>query len=110
MTPSDFRAGAAKLQAMQPDCDHWTFGGLQRGPDGRFKDEDLGKVLMDAYVFILSLSLLPAHYQFQDVESCVCVQGARHSACDATERDYGHRPKPTVGCLFDERLPALPRS
>ncbi|KAF9259925.1 linoleate diol synthase [Marasmius fiardii PR-910] len=48
VTPEDFKAAAKKLQAMNPDIQHWTFGGLQRGEDGRFKDEDLANVLKTA--------------------------------------------------------------
>ena len=33
---------------MVLDIEHWTFGGLKRGEDGRFRDEDLAKVLMNA--------------------------------------------------------------
>ena len=27
VTPQDFRVAAAKAQALEPDCEHWTFGG-----------------------------------------------------------------------------------
>ncbi|TDL21825.1 linoleate diol synthase [Rickenella mellea] len=48
ITPRDFQVAAAKLQAMEPDCEHWTFGGLKRQADGSFKDSDLAKVLQDS--------------------------------------------------------------
>lgn len=48
VTPMDFGKGAVKAQKMMPDIEHWTFGGLQRAEDGRFKDEDLARVLLDA--------------------------------------------------------------
>ncbi|KAI0792157.1 linoleate diol synthase [Abortiporus biennis] len=41
----DFKNTAKKLQASLPDMAHWTFGNLQRGEDGRFKDEDLARIL-----------------------------------------------------------------
>ncbi|RFU34742.1 hypothetical protein B7463_g1611, partial [Scytalidium lignicola] len=32
---------------MSTPAKEWTFGGLQRGPDGRFKDAELGDILKD---------------------------------------------------------------
>ncbi|KAL6706922.1 hypothetical protein ACN47E_005065 [Coniothyrium glycines] len=32
-----------KLMKQKPQ--HWTFGGLERGPDGRFKDEELSELI-----------------------------------------------------------------
>ncbi|CAG8702365.1 1164_t:CDS:10, partial [Acaulospora colombiana] len=38
-----------KLKAMSnTDVRHWTFAGLKREADGKFKDSDLAKILMDA--------------------------------------------------------------
>lgn len=48
VTPMDFAKEAVRAQEMMPDIEHWTFGGLKRGEDGRFRDEDLAKALMDA--------------------------------------------------------------
>lgn len=45
---SDFKATAKKLQAIQPDVTHWTFGNLQRQADGTFKDEDLAKIIQNS--------------------------------------------------------------
>ena len=33
-----------------PDHTTWTFGGFQRQPDGRFRDEDLANALQSASV------------------------------------------------------------
>ncbi|EJD07240.1 linoleate diol synthase [Fomitiporia mediterranea MF3/22] len=48
VTPRDFQVAAAKAQQLQPDCEHWTFGGLKRQEDGRFADADLARILQDA--------------------------------------------------------------
>ncbi|KAJ7698801.1 linoleate diol synthase [Mycena metata] len=45
VTPADFKAAAHKVQAMQPDITHWTFGKMERQSDGTFKDEDLANIL-----------------------------------------------------------------
>ena len=44
----DLKATIRRLQAMEPDCNHWTFGGMQRQEDGKFKDEELAAILMTA--------------------------------------------------------------
>ncbi len=68
ITVNDFKSAAAKVQQSQPDLSHWTFGGcvlmviisigsisfshsITRESDGSFKDDDLAKILHDAYVF-----------------------------------------------------------
>jgi linoleate 10R-lipoxygenase len=44
-----FSGVTAKLkEESKVDVRNWAFGGYQRGPDGRFKDGDLAKILMDA--------------------------------------------------------------
>ncbi|EDR13977.1 linoleate diol synthase [Laccaria bicolor S238N-H82] len=48
ITPEDFRNAAKRLEQVQPDVTHWTFGGLQRQENGRFKDSDLADVLKNA--------------------------------------------------------------
>ncbi|KAF8634588.1 hypothetical protein AX17_004177 [Amanita inopinata Kibby_2008] len=48
VTVNDFKLAAKKAQAMQPDIHHWTFGGLQRQPDGTFSDDELANVLHNA--------------------------------------------------------------
>ncbi|KAJ6619469.1 linoleate diol synthase [Mycena sp. CBHHK59/15] len=48
VTPADFQAAAQKVQAMQPDITHWTFGELKRQADGTFRDEDLANILHNA--------------------------------------------------------------
>ncbi|KAJ7890508.1 linoleate diol synthase [Mycena olivaceomarginata] len=48
VTPGDFKAAASKLQAMQPDITHWTFGDLKRQEDGSFADADLASILHNA--------------------------------------------------------------
>lgn len=49
MKPHDFHkvvgAEAEKLKAMHPK--QWTFDNLKRGPDGRFSDADLGRIIKD---------------------------------------------------------------
>ncbi|KAJ6515136.1 linoleate diol synthase [Mycena vitilis] len=45
-SPED--AAAYKVQSMQPDITHWTFGDLKRQSDGTFKDEDLANILHNA--------------------------------------------------------------
>ncbi|KAK0500480.1 heme peroxidase [Armillaria luteobubalina] len=48
VTTQEFHA--VVRQALKPpdDIKQWTFHGLTRGSDGRFKDEDLAKLLQDA--------------------------------------------------------------
>ncbi|PPQ98253.1 hypothetical protein CVT26_003424 [Gymnopilus dilepis] len=48
ITVNDFRKVAAKLESMEQDLEHWTFGNIQRQEDGTFKDDDLAKILQDA--------------------------------------------------------------
>ncbi|KAF8630158.1 hypothetical protein AX15_003106 [Amanita polypyramis BW_CC] len=48
VTVDDFKRAAMKAQAMQPDVPHWTFGGMQRLPNGSFKDDDLANALHNA--------------------------------------------------------------
>ncbi|KAJ7180686.1 linoleate diol synthase [Mycena filopes] len=48
VTPADFKAAAYKVQAMQPDIKHWTFGKLERQNDGTFSDGDLANILHNA--------------------------------------------------------------
>ncbi|KAK7686255.1 hypothetical protein QCA50_010475 [Cerrena zonata] len=48
LTVKDFKITAKKLQAMEPDVTHWTFGNLKRQDNGRFKDEDLATILHNA--------------------------------------------------------------
>lgn len=49
MTPELFwkitKQEGHKLRATPPK--DWTFGGLQRGPDGRFSDVDIGNIIKD---------------------------------------------------------------
>ncbi|TFK85570.1 heme peroxidase [Polyporus arcularius HHB13444] len=45
----DFTSGVVKTwQTVDPNPRTRTFFGIQRGPDGRFKDDDLAKILHDA--------------------------------------------------------------
>ncbi|KAJ3993518.1 heme peroxidase [Lentinula boryana] len=49
LTPTDFGGAFFKLLSqIDPDPSKRTFAGLQRGPDGRFSDDHLGKILLDA--------------------------------------------------------------
>lgn len=40
-------AMAAEHNLMTTPAKEWTFGGLQRGPDGKFSDVDLAEILKD---------------------------------------------------------------
>ncbi|KAJ7506939.1 heme peroxidase [Mycena galericulata] len=45
----DFGAAFGQtFAAINPDPSKRTFGGLQRGPDGKFSDDDIAKILLDA--------------------------------------------------------------
>ena len=44
----ELKAVMLKMQAMEPDVTHWTFGNMQRQADGTFKDEELAAILMTA--------------------------------------------------------------
>ncbi|KAJ7504371.1 linoleate diol synthase [Mycena galericulata] len=48
VTVADFKAAAYKVQSMEPDITHWTFGRLKRQDDRTFKDEDLANILHNA--------------------------------------------------------------
>ncbi|KAL0576476.1 hypothetical protein V5O48_005487, partial [Marasmius crinis-equi] len=49
VTKQEFGVAAQKaVRRNGDDPAKWTFEGLQRGTDGRFKDEDLAKILIDA--------------------------------------------------------------
>jgi len=48
-SPQDFLSAARQaFTSQEPDPKKRPFGGLQRGPDGKFSDDDLAKVLQDA--------------------------------------------------------------
>ncbi|KAN0138081.1 hypothetical protein V8E53_003970 [Lactarius tabidus] len=48
ITIDDFKVAFKKMQAQEPVPTQWTFGGLQRGTDGKFDDTQLAAVLKDA--------------------------------------------------------------
>ena len=49
ITMEMFTGVTAKMKEQtKGDVREWAFAGLQRRPDGRFKDDDLAKILMDA--------------------------------------------------------------
>ncbi|KAJ7923789.1 heme peroxidase [Mycena leptocephala] len=49
LTMQDFGSGFGRsFAALNPDPSKRTFGGLQRGPDGKFSDDDIAKILLDA--------------------------------------------------------------
>ncbi|KAF8653539.1 hypothetical protein AX16_003904 [Volvariella volvacea WC 439] len=48
LTVDDFKTAAKKAIAAQPPITQWTFGGLERQPNGYFKDDDLARILHDA--------------------------------------------------------------
>ncbi|KAG6864600.1 hypothetical protein C0991_008364 [Blastosporella zonata] len=48
VTPKDFIDTAHRLLIPEPDLKKRSFGGLKRGPDGRFNDDDLARVIQDA--------------------------------------------------------------
>ncbi|KAJ7489461.1 heme peroxidase [Mycena latifolia] len=49
ITIQDFmKVAKEKMKPDDPDVKKWTFDGLQRGPDGRFKDSDIANILHNA--------------------------------------------------------------
>ncbi|KZS90725.1 linoleate diol synthase [Sistotremastrum niveocremeum HHB9708] len=49
VTPGDYKNVLSHLKdSIGPDVTKWTFDKLKRGPDGRFKDSDLARILQDA--------------------------------------------------------------
>ncbi|KAG9311348.1 heme peroxidase [Chiua virens] len=47
MTPKDLGTLLREKVVPPRDVKTWTFGGLERGPDGRFADQDLARILQD---------------------------------------------------------------
>ncbi|KAH9973453.1 linoleate diol synthase [Lactifluus volemus] len=48
ITPNEFRETVGRLFPKKSDLSQWTFGGLKRGPDGRFNDSELAALIKDA--------------------------------------------------------------
>ncbi|KAJ7803765.1 heme peroxidase [Mycena olivaceomarginata] len=49
LTIQDFGAAFGQtFAAIDPNPSNRTFGGLERGPDGKFSDDDIAKILLDA--------------------------------------------------------------
>ncbi|KAJ7785469.1 heme peroxidase [Mycena olivaceomarginata] len=49
LTIQDFGAAFGQtFAAIDPNPSNRTFGGLKRGPDGKFSDDDIAKILLDA--------------------------------------------------------------
>ncbi|EJD44726.1 putative linoleate diol synthase [Auricularia subglabra TFB-10046 SS5] len=49
ITPAEFIGGVRAMKENEdPDMSTWTIGQMKRGPDGRFADDDLARVLQDA--------------------------------------------------------------
>ncbi|KAJ6585690.1 heme peroxidase [Mycena capillaripes] len=49
LTMQDFGSAFGRtFAAIDPDPSKRTFGGLQRGPDGKFSDDDIARILLDA--------------------------------------------------------------
>ncbi|KAH9056263.1 linoleate diol synthase [Lactarius vividus] len=48
LTTDNFKAAIKGLQAKEPNVSRWTFGGLKRGPDGKFDDKELADIIKDA--------------------------------------------------------------
>ncbi|KAG6873697.1 hypothetical protein C0995_012159 [Termitomyces sp. Mi166 len=48
VTPQEFIRVAREALSPEPDVKKRTFGGLERQPDGRFKDDDLARIIQNA--------------------------------------------------------------
>ncbi|KAJ7595940.1 heme peroxidase [Mycena floridula] len=48
LNPATFAAAAGKLLRPNGDVKTWTFSELKRGPDGRFSDDDLARIIQHA--------------------------------------------------------------
>ncbi|KAF9787785.1 heme peroxidase [Thelephora terrestris] len=48
ITVAEFQVAAGKAMLPGPDVKAWTFGGLDRGPDGSFEDADIANYLQSA--------------------------------------------------------------
>ncbi|KAH9973470.1 putative linoleate diol synthase [Lactifluus volemus] len=48
LKPKDFKTHIEKILPKEDTLSQWKVGDLERGPDGRFKDSDLARVIKDA--------------------------------------------------------------
>ncbi|QRV89047.1 kinase domain protein [Ceratobasidium sp. AG-Ba] len=54
ITPQEFARASAAIASIEKDNSKWEFGGLKRGPDGRFNDAELAQVIQKATASVAS--------------------------------------------------------
>ncbi|KAF8603914.1 heme peroxidase [Ceratobasidium sp. AG-I] len=54
ITPAEFGRASAYVASAEKDKSKWEFGGMKRGPDGRFDDAELASTLQNATAQIAS--------------------------------------------------------
>ncbi|CAE6446655.1 unnamed protein product [Rhizoctonia solani] len=54
ITPAEFAKASAMVASAEPDKAKWEFGGLKRGPDGRFNDAELAQTIINATSHVAS--------------------------------------------------------
>ncbi|QRV74358.1 heme peroxidase [Ceratobasidium sp. AG-Ba] len=54
ITPQQFAKASAAIASTEKDKSKWEFGGLKRGPDGRFKDAELAQLIQNATAHVAS--------------------------------------------------------
>ncbi|EUC55588.1 linoleate diol synthase, partial [Rhizoctonia solani AG-3 Rhs1AP] len=54
ITPAEFAKASALIASAEPDKAKWEFGGMKRGPDGRFNDAELAQAIIGATSHVAS--------------------------------------------------------
>ncbi|KAG8682213.1 hypothetical protein FRC11_000118, partial [Ceratobasidium sp. 423] len=54
ITPAEFAKASALIASAEPDKAKWEFGGMKRGPDGRFNDTELAQTIINATSHVAS--------------------------------------------------------
>ncbi|CAE6472786.1 unnamed protein product [Rhizoctonia solani] len=54
ITPAEFAKASALIASAEPDKAKWEFGGMKRGPDGRFNDTELAQAIINATSHVAS--------------------------------------------------------
>ncbi|KIM34230.1 hypothetical protein M408DRAFT_59813 [Serendipita vermifera MAFF 305830] len=99
ITINDFKKVTERLKAMSnKDVRHWTFAGLERDADGKFKDDDLSKICMDATLHPAgAFKARGTPHVMRTVEIMTIAMARRWGVCTLNEfrKSLGLRPYTT---------------